>query len=69
MYRSYRSRIRRLYIPRGEAWTTPDAVGAALWVPPGDPKRRLREGLFEAAVDAAWHRLRAAPAGGCESRS
>ena len=50
MYRSYRSRIRSLYLPRGEAWTTPDAVGGALWIPPGQPKRRLREQLLEAAA-------------------
>lgn len=48
LFKSYRSRLHHLYLPRGEAWTTPDAVGGALWLPPGAPKRRLREQLFEA---------------------
>lgn len=32
--RHYRIMIRRIFIPRGGAWTTPDAAGAALWIPP-----------------------------------
>jgi GNAT superfamily N-acetyltransferase len=46
--RVYRARLRHLYIPRGEAWTTPDAVGGALWIPPGAPKRTLRDQVAEA---------------------
>jgi GNAT superfamily N-acetyltransferase len=46
--RLYRARLRHLYIPRGEAWTTPDAVGSALWIPPGAPKRTWRDQLAEA---------------------
>jgi GNAT superfamily N-acetyltransferase len=48
--RLYRARLRHLYLPRGEAWTTPDAVGGALWLPPSVPKRRLREQLAEIAA-------------------
>ena len=33
--RHYRAMIRNVYVPRGGAWTTPDASGAALWFPPG----------------------------------
>jgi GNAT superfamily N-acetyltransferase len=46
--RLYRARLRHLYIPRGEAWTTPDAFGGALWIPPGAPKRTLRDQTAEA---------------------
>ena len=46
--RAYRARLRHLYLLRGEAWTTPDAVGAALWIPPGEPKRRPRDQIAEA---------------------
>jgi GNAT superfamily N-acetyltransferase len=48
--RVYRARLRHLYIPRGEAWTTPDAIGGALWIPPGAPKRTLRDQIAEAAA-------------------
>jgi GNAT superfamily N-acetyltransferase len=48
--RLYRARLRHLYIPRGEAFTTPDAVGGALWIPPGTAKRTLRDQLAEAAA-------------------
>ena len=48
--RLYRARLRHLYIPRGEAFTTPDAVGGALWLPPGAPKRTLRDQIAEAAA-------------------
>jgi ribosomal protein S18 acetylase RimI-like enzyme len=46
--RVYRARIRHLYLPRGVAYTTPDAVGGALWIPPGQPKRTLRDSTAEA---------------------
>ena len=48
--RAYRARLRHLYLPRGEAWTTPDSVGAALWIPPGVPKRALRDQIAEAVA-------------------
>ncbi len=47
MGRAYRARLRHLYLVRGEAWTTPDAAGGAFWIPPGQPKRRLRDDLAE----------------------
>lgn len=50
MARVYRRRLRHLYMVRGEAWTTPDTVGGAFWIPPGQPKRRLRDGLAEATA-------------------
>lgn len=45
--RHYRSMIRRVYIPRGAAWTTPDTVGASLWFPPGTLELTGRERLAE----------------------
>lgn len=47
---AYRALIRRVYLSRGEAWTTSGAEGGALWMPPGEPKRRPLEGLAEAAT-------------------
>lgn len=45
--RHYRAMIRRIYLPRGAAWTTPDTLGASLWFPPGtleiSPRERLAE--------------------------
>jgi GNAT superfamily N-acetyltransferase len=45
--RHYRSMIRRVYMPRNAAWTTPDTVGAALWFPPGTLAMTLRERFAE----------------------
>ncbi|HSI81201.1 MAG TPA: GNAT family N-acetyltransferase [Solirubrobacterales bacterium] len=33
--RYYRVMIKRIFAPRGGAWTTADAAGGALWAPPG----------------------------------
>ena len=45
--RHYRAMIRRVYIPRRGAWTTPDTAGASLWFPPGTlalgPRERIAE--------------------------
>ena len=45
--RHYRWMIRRVYMPRGGAWTTPDTVGAALWFPPGTLELSRQERLAE----------------------
>jgi len=45
--RHYRAMIRRVYMPRGAAWTTPDTLGAALWFPPGTLEMSLRERAAE----------------------
>jgi GNAT superfamily N-acetyltransferase len=45
--RHYRAMIRRVYIPRKAAWTTPDTVGASLWFPPGTLEMSTRERLAE----------------------
>ena len=45
--RHYRAMIRRVYIPRRAAWTTPDTAGASLWFPPGTLALSRRERLAE----------------------
>lgn len=45
--RHYRAMIRRVFTPRGGAWTTTDTTGTALWFPPGTQKFSLREQLTE----------------------
>jgi len=35
--------MRREYVATGEAWTTDDLAGAALWSPPGRPRPGLRD--------------------------
>lgn len=47
--RHYRAMIRRVYVPRAAAWTTPDAAGTALWFPPGTLRLRGLERLAEVA--------------------
>jgi ribosomal protein S18 acetylase RimI-like enzyme len=49
MPRHYRAMIRRVYIPRHGAWTTPDTRGAALWFPPGTLEMGRRERFAEVA--------------------
>ena len=45
--RHYRLMIRRVFMPRGGAWTTTDTTGAALWFPPGTQKFSFREQLTQ----------------------
>ena len=45
--RHYRAMIRRVYMPRGGAWTTPDTLGTALWFPPGTLAMSSRERAAE----------------------
>jgi GNAT superfamily N-acetyltransferase len=45
--RHYRAMIRRVFVPRGGAWTTRDTAGAALWFPPGTQTFSLREQLAQ----------------------
>ncbi|MHB8245667.1 MAG: GNAT family N-acetyltransferase [Acidimicrobiales bacterium] len=42
--RYFRWQFKHVFIPRGEAWTTEDLVGASLWIPP----RRRPPPAFEA---------------------
>lgn len=44
--RYYATLIRRVFLPRGAAWTTMDAAGGALWFPPERLDLRLDEGLL-----------------------
>lgn len=43
--RYYRALMRRIFIPRGGAWTTSDTSGGALWFPPGTQSLSLPEQL------------------------
>lgn len=43
--RYYEALIRRVFIPRGAAWTTSDAAGGALWFPPGTADLSISEEL------------------------
>jgi GNAT superfamily N-acetyltransferase len=45
--RYYRAMIRRVFAPRGAAWTTADTRGGALWIPPGTEALSLGERLAE----------------------
>jgi ribosomal protein S18 acetylase RimI-like enzyme len=45
--RHYKAMIRRVFVPRDGAWTTPDLAGAALWIPPARPRLTGRERFFE----------------------
>lgn len=54
MVRNYLVLIRRLFLRRGAAWTTPDLAGAALWIPPGEPKRTRADQLAELASLFPW---------------
>ena len=47
--RHYRAMIRRVYMPRGAAWTTPGTEGTALWFPPGTLEMTARERFAEVA--------------------
>lgn len=37
--------LRRVFIPKGEAWTTEDLAGASLWMPPRQRPPEISEGL------------------------
>ncbi len=50
MRKAYSSLLRRPYLQRGEAWTTPGCTGGAFWLPPGEPKRRTRDTIGEATA-------------------
>jgi GNAT superfamily N-acetyltransferase len=52
--RHYLAMIRKVYIPRGGAWTTPDGVGAALWLPPARHELSNRERLVELRSLLPW---------------
>ena len=45
--RHYRAMIRRVYMPRGAAWTTQDTKGTSLWFPPGTLALSARERFAE----------------------
>ncbi len=45
--RHYKLMIRRVFCPRESAWTTPDCMGTALWMPPSRPRLTRGERFFE----------------------
>ncbi|MGA2211095.1 MAG: GNAT family N-acetyltransferase [Acidimicrobiales bacterium] len=59
--RYFRLQIRTLFLPRGEAWTTPDLVAASLWMPPRSWPPSVAEGVSQLPVLAilGWRTPRA----------
>lgn len=50
--RYFRFQLRTMFIPRGEAWTTPDLDAAALWMPPKSWPPSMAEGVSQLPVIA-----------------
>lgn len=46
--------IRRVFLSHATAWTSAEAKGACLWIPPGSPRRTTAQGLIEAISLAPW---------------
>lgn len=46
--------IRRVFLPYETGWTSSDAKGACLWIPPGEPRRTQRQALIEALSLTPW---------------
>lgn len=45
--RYFRYHMRSLFIPRGEAWTTPDLEAASFWLPPGSRIPNAKQALWQ----------------------
>jgi GNAT superfamily N-acetyltransferase len=50
--RYFRFQIRSMFLPRGEAWTTPDLRAASLWTPPKNRPPSMAEGVSQLPVIA-----------------
>jgi len=50
--RYFRFQIRTVFLPRGEAWTTPDLKAASLWMPPTSRLPSMAEGVSQLPVIA-----------------
>jgi ribosomal protein S18 acetylase RimI-like enzyme len=50
--RYFRFQIRTMFLPRGEAWTTPDLKSASFWMPPKSGPPSLAEGVSQLPVIA-----------------
>jgi ribosomal protein S18 acetylase RimI-like enzyme len=48
--RYFRFQIRTMFLPRGEAWTTPDLDAASLWMPPKNWPPSVAEGVSQLPV-------------------
>lgn len=48
--RYFRFQMRRMFLPRGEAWTTPDLLAASLWMPPQSWPPTVNEGISQLPV-------------------
>ncbi len=48
--RYFRFQIRTMFLPRGEAWTTPSLDAASLWVPPNQWPPSMAEGVSQLPV-------------------
>lgn len=49
LHRHYRAMLRRVFAPRGTAWTTPGFAGGAMWMAPGALAQSRRERFVEMA--------------------
>jgi ribosomal protein S18 acetylase RimI-like enzyme len=50
--RYFRFQIRTMFLPRGEAWTTPDLKAASLWIPPKSKPPTVSEAVSQLPVIA-----------------
>jgi ribosomal protein S18 acetylase RimI-like enzyme len=48
--RYFRFQIRTIFLPRGEAWTTPDLDAASLWMPPKSWPPSMADGVSQLPV-------------------
>jgi ribosomal protein S18 acetylase RimI-like enzyme len=50
LQRYFRFQIRTMFMPRGEAWTTPDLGAASLWMPPREWPPTMADGVSQLPV-------------------
>jgi ribosomal protein S18 acetylase RimI-like enzyme len=48
--RYFRFQLKTIFLPRGEAWTTPDLKAASMWIPPNSKPPSMAEGVSQLPV-------------------